>query len=143
MISEQKFHAQASSAFPQQPRILPLEFNKGFLFRKCTPEFSWNRHRLTTLDRVYTVSSGQHRLTAFRDESAYLAEVIPVLHSEARVRMEKLSPPPRFSSALKFACTRVDTCHPGNCMRTTTCIPFARSLPCQELRINRNAHVSF
>jgi hypothetical protein len=35
MISEQRLHAQASSAFPKQPGILPLEFNTGFRFRKC------------------------------------------------------------------------------------------------------------
>ena len=34
-------------------------------------------------------------------------------------RMEK-NPPPRFISAIIFACTRVDTCHPWNCMRSTS-----------------------
>jgi hypothetical protein len=34
-------------------------------------------------------------------------------------RMEK-NPPPRFISAIIFACTRVDTCHPWNCMHSTS-----------------------
>jgi hypothetical protein len=91
---------------------------------------------------VYTVPQDNTGLTASEMNPGILADGVPVLPSEVRVRMEE-DPHPRFSSGLIFACTRVDTCHPGNCMRTTACIPFARSLPCQELRINRNAHVSF
>jgi hypothetical protein len=35
MISKQRLHAQANSAFLKQTRILPLESNTGFLFREC------------------------------------------------------------------------------------------------------------
>jgi hypothetical protein len=72
MISEQRLHAQASSAFPKQPGILPLEFNTGFWFRKCAHGFLRDRHRLTALDRVYTISSGPNTgFTASRDKPGY------------------------------------------------------------------------
>jgi hypothetical protein len=51
MISEQRLHAQASSAFPKQPGILPLEFNTGFWFRKFS-------HRISKR-QTQTHSSGQ------------------------------------------------------------------------------------
>jgi hypothetical protein len=35
-----------------------------------------------------------------------------------------------------FACTRVDTCHPWNCMRSISMHPLCTFSPCQELRIN-------
>ena len=59
MISEQGSTHRLAHLFPQQPRILPLEFNTGFWFRKFAPGFAENRHRLIALDRVDTVSSEQ------------------------------------------------------------------------------------
>jgi hypothetical protein len=38
-------------------------------------------------------------------------------------------------SAILFACTRVDTCHPWNCMRSISMHPLCTFSPCQELRI--------
>jgi hypothetical protein len=39
-------------------------------------------------------------------------------------RMPKI-PLPRFILSIIFACTRVDTCHPGKCMRSPNMHPFA------------------
>jgi hypothetical protein len=73
MISEQRLHAQANSAFPEQPRILPLESNTGFLFRECAHGIS---QRQTQTPR--SLDGGVHGFfrtntgfTAFRDEPGY------------------------------------------------------------------------
>jgi hypothetical protein len=83
---------QTSSVLPEQPGILPLEFNTGNLG-------SWNCSR-DCLEQTQTLHSGQvfhgfsqaNTAHGFRDESGYPAEVVPVPRTEIRFRMEE--PPP-------------------------------------------------
>jgi hypothetical protein len=51
--------------------------------------------------------------------------------------------PSRLISGLLFACTRVDTCHPWNCMRSTSTHPPLEITPLPKLRIKHKMHMSF
>jgi hypothetical protein len=66
MISEQGSTHRLAQLFPEQQRILPLEFNTGFLFRKCTPRFS----RTDTDSQLWTGCTrflqDKHRLYGFQ-----------------------------------------------------------------------------
>jgi hypothetical protein len=104
-------HAQSSTAWPQQP----IGKNKQALPQQVQQ----------SRDSLTVSVSGWYEVFLQRSPGFTLRRSGP--NGE--------DPLTRFISAIIFACTRVDTCHPGNCMRSTACIPFARSLPCQELRI--------
>jgi hypothetical protein len=117
---------------------------QGFQFRKCAHGIS-QRQTQTHSSGQECTRFPQDPTQAFRlpeINQSILTDGVPVPRTGVWVPMEE-DPPPRFSSRLLFACARDDTCHPGNCMHTTACIPFARSFLCQELRINKNAHVFF
>jgi hypothetical protein len=57
-------------------------------------------------------------------------------------RMEE-EPFSRLTLAILFACARVDTCHPWNCMHSTSTHHPCTSSPCQKLRIKHKMHMSF
>jgi hypothetical protein len=59
----------------------------------------------------------QTQLNGFRDESGYPIEVVLVPRFRGSVEWRRV-PPHGSVSRLIFACTRVDTCHPGNCMQS-------------------------
>jgi hypothetical protein len=126
MISEQRLHAQASSAFPKQPGILPLEFNTGFRFKKCAHGISKRQTQTHSSGQECTRFPQANTANGFRDESGYPAEVVPAPHTEVWFRMEARAHS-WLSSGFLFACTRVDTCHPGNCMCSIR-TPFSHHL---------------
>jgi hypothetical protein len=73
MISEQRLHAQASSAFPKQLGILPLKFNIGFRYRKCAHGISQRQTR-THSSRQECTRSPPDQTQAFpasRDKPGY------------------------------------------------------------------------
>jgi hypothetical protein len=106
--------------------------NQGF-FHSSSTQGSGSGNALPGLPRTDTDSQLWTGCTRFLQTTqalrlsemnqGNLADGVPVPRSEVRVQNGGRSPP-RFSSTLIFACTRVDTCHPGNCMRTTACIPL-------------------
>jgi hypothetical protein len=92
-------HAQSSTAWPQQP----IGKNKHAL----PQQVQQSRDSLTVL-------VGRFR---FRDCTRVFLQRSDGFTLRRSGRMEKI-PLPRFISAIIFACTRVDTCHPGKCMRS-------------------------
>jgi hypothetical protein len=95
MISEQRLHAQASSAFPKQPGILPLKFNTGFRFRKCTHGIS-QRQTQTHSSRQECTRFPPDQTQAFRlpeINQGILADGVPVPRTGVWVRMEEDPPP--------------------------------------------------
>ena len=78
------------------------------------------RHRLHAhWTGVYTDSSGQHRLSfLYQDYTRVSCRLASLDHPQDR-RIEWMrTPSSRLTSSVLFTCTRVDTCHPGNCMRS-------------------------
>jgi hypothetical protein len=110
---------------------------------------SGSRGRVTNNPR-----RGQHRFELFRQRMYRLSQnnrYTPFGSEDARGflcrgqtsspqavggRMEE-EPLSRLILAILFACTRVDTCHPWNCMHSISMHPLCTFSPCQELRIKK------
>jgi hypothetical protein len=89
---------------------------QGFQFRKCAHGISQEQTQSPrSLDQGIHAFLSTTQANGFRDESRYSAEIVPVPRTEVQFRM-KARDHSRLSSGFLFACTRVDTCHPGNCM---------------------------
>jgi hypothetical protein len=127
MTSEQELHTQASLASPNN-KYTSTQFSIGFSFRECAHGFS-RRHAQTP--QLWTGCTQFLRtttgFTAFRVKPGYLADGFHGSPQDSRV--EWIRTPSRLTALVLFACTRVDTCHPGNCMHTTMCIPFCMFPP--------------
>jgi hypothetical protein len=113
-----RLHAQASSIFPTPPGILPLEFNTGNSVQEMrTRNFSGTDIISTLLDQGIHAFLSTTQANGFRDNPD-IRQGSYRFHAQGggvRFRMEAREHS-RLSSAFLFACTRVDTCHPGNCM---------------------------
>jgi hypothetical protein len=124
IISEQGLHTQANSAFPNykipsrnphrllaswellsqvisETRVTQSQTQTPQLWTWCT-RFPQDPNTGFTASRDKPGYSGRWRTSSTHRGSGSNGG----------------SPHPRFSLRLIFACTRVDTCHPGNCMRS-------------------------
>jgi hypothetical protein len=130
LISEQASTHRLAQLFPNT-RILPLEFNTG-------NSGSGMRFTGFTQNQTQTHSSGQGVHVFLRHNTGLTVSEMNqgILQRSYRFHAQRFGsewrkiPHPRFSSALIFACTRVDTCHPGNCMcsiRTPFLPPLGKS----------------
>jgi hypothetical protein len=85
----------------------------------CDKQSTQGQHRFELFRHVPAISevnpgfwlSGMHRV--------FFAEVRPFTFRQSG-RMEEEEPFSRLTLAILFACVRVDTCHPWNCMRSTS-----------------------
>jgi hypothetical protein len=116
MISEQELHTQASSASPNN-KDTSTQFSTGFSFRECAHGFS-RRHAQTPqfwigYTRFLRTTTG---FTIFRVKPGYSGRWLPWLSQDSQI--EWIRTPSRLTALVLFACTRVDTCHPGNYMRS-------------------------
>jgi hypothetical protein len=138
-------HAQSSTAWPQQPigknrHALPKQVQQSQdsltvlvsgLYEGCKdPACKFQLLRL----RMYRISQIN---TGFLPPSGLYQGILAEIDGFTLRRSGRMETPPLtwFISAIIFACTRVDTCHPGNCMRSHNMHPFCTFSPCQELRI--------
>jgi hypothetical protein len=80
------------------------------------------------------------RGTLVRVGSVVLSRASYAFRQSGRMEEEPFS---RLILAVLFACARVDTCHPWNCMHSTSTHHPCTSSPCQELRIKHKMHLSF
>jgi hypothetical protein len=118
-------------------------------FPEQTQTLSQNQHRLL-VQGMYTwvFSEPDTDFSNHRDARRFSAGVGLVVLSRALYafrqsgRMEE-EPFSRLTLAILFACVRVDTCHPWNCMRSTSTHHPCTSSPCQKLRIKHKMHMSF
>ena len=79
------------------------------------------RHRLHAhWTGLYMDSSGQHQLSFLYPNYASVSCRLASLDPPQDRQIEWVrTPPSRLTSSLLFACTKADTCHPWNCMRST------------------------
>jgi hypothetical protein len=130
MISQQSFRnrdfTHRLTQLSRTTRFLPLEILTGFSRAQELLSQVISETRVTQ-SQTQTHSSGQgvhdflrtkHSFTASRDKSGYSGRWSYQFHAQRFGSEWRKIPHPRFSLRLIFACTRVDTCHPGNCMRS-------------------------
>jgi len=122
-FSEQGLHAQASSASPNNTDT-STQFSTGFSFREHTQVSSETRasQRPTqtprSMDRVFMDSLGQHRLFSLYWGYTQVPCKLASMALAQSIGSNGCEPPSWLTASVLFACTKVDTCHPGNCMRS-------------------------
>jgi hypothetical protein len=122
--SGQGIHAQARSAFPNNPRLFP-EIHTGFWF--STEVFTGSlraRHRLHgSQQRCTRILQNNHRPSpppvSELHEGLLQTSSHPSHSGSYRVEWRRRNPS-HGSSQPFSACARVDTCHPWYCMRSTS-----------------------
>jgi hypothetical protein len=96
----------------------------------------------TDYQRQHGIFDSQERMRIPLQESgwSYYPGSLYAFRQSGRMEKESFS---RLILAVLFACTRVDTCHPWNCMRSTRMHHPCTSSPCQKLRIKHKCHMFF
>jgi hypothetical protein len=117
---------QSNTAQSQQPtgntdKGFPKRFNNHWMISRH--DFgTGSTHRLAQLFPNNKDSSTrvQHRVSfLYQDYTKVSCRLAFPLGSRSG-QMDRMAenPPSRLTASVLFACTRVDTCHPGNCMRS-------------------------
>jgi hypothetical protein len=131
MISEQGLHAQASSAFPNNKdsstRIqhrLPVQGMRTRVFLEPDTDSTAPNRGVHGFFRTNTGFLSPYQ--NYTRNSYRLARTDHAQDSRVEWMRE---PPSRLTSSVLFACIRVDTCHPWNCMRSIRMPPFYTLFP--------------
>jgi hypothetical protein len=120
MILEQGSMHRLTQLLPNNQGFFHSSSTQGFRFRKCTHGISQRQTQTPrSMDRgVHGFLRTKHRPSSLNRNYTQVSCRLAYTLSLRQSGRNGCEPPSRLTTSVLFACTRVDTCHPGNCMRS-------------------------